>query len=189
MLIRTYGTHWNPNAVQWGQKTGGQIRSSLDGVCTYQPPKVNGAFPRKVSFNVNVWNGIGVYVLFKDFSPVYIGKAVKTPLGARLKTHLTDRFSGRWDTFSFYITNKINTSPSQRKMQNLEAGSLRAQTTHSNIAETLESLLIELANPPLNRKRESVPDAIELEQVDPNTEMTIESYLEQILEEVRKKSG
>lgn len=44
----------------------------------------------------------GIYVLYADFTPIYVGQVNKR-LFARLKEHyLTDDFAGRWDRFTWF---------------------------------------------------------------------------------------
>jgi hypothetical protein len=43
----------------------------------------------------------GVYVLYKNDVPHYVGKA--SSLASRVRQHLRDRHKGEWDTFSLYV--------------------------------------------------------------------------------------
>jgi len=99
MLIRAYGLYWNPDIVDWG-KPGQGNKGSLDGTV-----KKGGR-----SHSIDFWNVYGVYVLHHEFRPIYVGKASATRLGLRLRNHLTDRFAGRWDMFSWFSLSKINTT-------------------------------------------------------------------------------
>jgi hypothetical protein len=43
----------------------------------------------------------GIYVLYKDGIPHYVGKASK--LSWRIRHHQRDRLKGKWDSFSLYV--------------------------------------------------------------------------------------
>lgn len=43
----------------------------------------------------------GIYVLYKDGVPHYVGKAANLP--SRIRAHLKDRLQRKWDTFSLYV--------------------------------------------------------------------------------------
>lgn len=164
MLIRAYGTYWNPDMIDWGSKGAGN-KGTLKGTI-----KVNGK-----SHSVDFWEGKGIYVLHAEFSAVYVGKAFSKCLGSRVRDHLTDRFAGRWDMFSWFTLSTVNhlqgdvTSPGKR------------QLGPEVVNDTLEALAILIADPPLNRKREKIPSALAAEQTKSPHPHTIRHYLETIL--------
>lgn len=43
----------------------------------------------------------GIYVLYKDGAPHYVGKAAS--LSWRIRAHMNDRLKRKWDTFSLYV--------------------------------------------------------------------------------------
>ena len=43
----------------------------------------------------------GIYVLYKDAVPHYVGRASK--LSWRIRNHQNDRLKGKWDSFSLYV--------------------------------------------------------------------------------------
>lgn len=43
----------------------------------------------------------GIYVLYKDSIPHYVGKA--SNLSWRIRHHMRDRLKGKWDSFSLYV--------------------------------------------------------------------------------------
>jgi hypothetical protein len=43
----------------------------------------------------------GIYVLYKEGVPHYVGKASNLP--SRIRAHLKDRLKRKWDTFSLYV--------------------------------------------------------------------------------------
>ncbi|REL23924.1 hypothetical protein DYD21_20695 [Rhodohalobacter sp. SW132] len=166
MLIRAYGSFWNPDIVDWGTVGAGNKGSLVGKV------KI-----KKSTHKIDFWDAVAIYVLHDQFKTVYIGKAYGSRLGPRLRDHLTDRFAGRWDMFSWFTLSTVNTvNPG------LRAPGTR-QVNPETILNTLEALSIAITDPALNRKRESIPKAIEAIQVG-DSPKAIRSYLEEILEKI-----
>jgi hypothetical protein len=173
-LIRTYGEYWNPNAINWetvGSGNGsGFVGSAKEG--------------EKKERDINCQNAQGIYVLYDNFKAIYVGKSIKTTIALRIKTHLTDRLAGRWDLFSWYATNNIRWT----------SGDLSQPAGRHNpasvVIDTLEALAILIADPPLNRRRESLSGADELLQKEGKSPLSVRQYLESILDRLpdNKKS-
>ncbi len=163
MLIRAYGNYWNPDIIDWGAKgpgNGGQLNGTL---------RLNGQ-----KKTVDFWNAKGIYVLHDEFKAIYVGQAFARTLGPRLRDHLTDRFAGRWDMFSWFSISSVTKrglirNPGQR------------QVNPEIVNDTLEALAILVADPALNRKRESIPSSLDVEQAKSPHPQTIRHYLETIL--------
>jgi len=167
MLIRAYGLLWNPDAVDWGSVGRGNRGSLLGKI------RRDGS-----THEIDFWDAHGVYVLLDQFRPIYIGQAGKGGLGPRLRDHLSDRFAGRWDMFSWFSMSTTNVTTS-----NVRAPGKRTLKPKT-VLDTLEALGILLADPPLNRKRESVPDADLAEQSKSPHPKTVRHYLETILKKL-----
>jgi hypothetical protein len=157
MLLKSFGEYWNPTTVGW-------TKSNLLG-----DSKINGK-----KCTINFWNARGVYVLYNDFKPIYVGKS-ESSLGGRVYAHLTDRFAGRWDMFSWFSTDKPNIIKGDT---NAAKGRV---VKVSEMVKTFESILIISAAPPLNRRYESIPGAIQFEQVNSHPNKSIRQLLEEIL--------
>jgi hypothetical protein len=157
--------YWNPEVVDWGTPGAGNQGTLIGKV------KLNDS-----TFRIDFWNAYGIYALHNEFTVCYVGKAAETPLGLRLRNHLTDRHAGRWDMFSWFSLSKIRTT--QRDVSDPGARYLNPSTVN----DTLEALAILIADPKLNRKRETLPSAIRALQVASPHPRTIRSYLERILE-------
>ena len=165
MLIRAYGQYWNPTVVDWGARGPGN-KGTLEGKV-----KINGT-----AYTVDFWDAIGIYVLHNEFKPVYVGKAIGTRIGKRLRDHLTDRHAGRWDMFSWFSQSTINTTTCTLR----DPGT--RQFASKTITDTLEALAILITDPPMNRKRESIPNAIEAIQKAQPQPKAIREYLQEILD-------
>ena len=169
-IIKSYGEFWNPDTVNWKGPNGTRLRGEYTPLATTAKPKP----PKAVA---DFWNARGIYVLYSEFKPVYVGKALapKSGIGARLETHLTDRLIARWDMFSWYSLSKpsatsggVNTSGGRH-------------LSPDEMVNTLEALAILITDPPLNRRRESVPGAIEVTQVG-GPIRTLRSYLQELVD-------
>jgi hypothetical protein len=165
MLIRAYGMYWNPDITDWGRQGAGNQGKLLGKI------KRNGT-----SHTIDFWNAFGIYVLHDEFRCIYIGQAASTRLGPRLRNHLTDRFAGRWDMYSWFSLSKVNVTTSSTS----DPGTRQVSQTIVN--DTLEAISILIADPPLNRKRESIPAALEAKQSKSPYPKTVRHYLEQILD-------
>jgi hypothetical protein len=92
----------------------------------------------------------GVYLLYDRNRLVYVGRAVELkagerPLGRRLFEHTTDRLNGRWDTFSWFGICPIAADGSIEQRA-------KPSITPETLIVSLEALLIEALEPPLNRR-------------------------------------
>jgi hypothetical protein len=170
MLIRAYGLHWNPDLVNWGRPGAGNKGKLLGKV------KLSGR-----THEIDFWEVYGIYVLHNDFRPIYVGKSAETRLGYRMRNHLTDRLAGRWDMFSWYSLSKVNTTS-----KSVSSPGAR-QIKPSTINDTLEAVGILIADPPLNRKRETIPHALSAVQVKNPHPKTVRHYLESILHRLDKR--
>ncbi|MCW2350233.1 MULTISPECIES: hypothetical protein [unclassified Sphingobium] len=85
---------------------------------------------------------VGLYLLQDGARTVYVGRA-SNDLYARLKTHTTDRLAGRWNRFSWFGLRDAS--------QHLPFAQ-SACWSEANMLRTMEALLIETLEPPLNRR-------------------------------------
>jgi hypothetical protein len=85
----------------------------------------------------------GIYILHDDYGPYYVGLTRKTPIGNRLRAHLSDRHEGLWDRFSWFGFNRILKTRHADGTQTLGRAPTRLNTaTHSTIGD-VEALLIQ----------------------------------------------
>jgi hypothetical protein len=177
MLIKSYGTYWNPEIVNWGSKGRGN-KGELIGSVTFEEKKKDNT-KTTVKKDIDFWDAKGIYVLHYEFKTVYVGKAHKTSIGKRLRDHLTDRLAGRWDMFSWY------SASSPKKIEGGVSSPGKRQITPETYINTFEALAILISDPPLNRKRESFMEAYEVVQKEQANPKNLRSYLEEILAELR----
>lgn len=141
-IINSFGIYWNRNLVHW--------KSTPDLLGVQQIGATD----------VNFRDQIGVYLLHDNRETIYVGQAIEQPLGQRLKNHITDRLSGRWDRFSWFGFHPVS-----------ENGKLQSLTKFDNLSiqdlgNILEAILIESIEPRQNRKQGNLFSGIEYLQVE-----------------------
>jgi len=162
-LIRTYGEFWSPDVVDWAKswRLLGTERADSKGPI------------------LNVYEERGIYVLYKDFVPVYVGKADRQSIGYRLQLHRESRRKGpRWDRFSWF---GIRGLTSKGELRNLNAA---AHADTSELIATLEALLIAVIDPRLNARKEKFKNAILLHQSDKDRPLDTDDRLSTIEEKL-----
>jgi hypothetical protein len=138
-IVRAFAMYWSRDYVDW-KSTPALLGQQL-----------------KDAQEVDFGNQVGVYVLHDARETVYVGRA-EDSLGRRLKAHVSDRLSGRWDRFSWFGLLTVNDDGTLGELPTSSA------SPHDWIV-TMESLLIEGLEPPQNRKRGDEFNAIEYIQV------------------------
>lgn len=136
--LRAFGMFWQRDRITW---TG---RPRLLGQQTEGAAEVDFA------------DQVGVYLLHDRDRVIYVGRASDT-LVARLKAHTTDRMAGRWDRFSWFGLRAVS--------EDGELTDAASAWTHKVVIETMEALLIESMEPPLNRRRGDNFQGSEYQQV------------------------
>lgn len=131
--ILTLGARWLASDVYW--RTGSN-NGQLLGV------PVNG----KLQAPANFAHQSGIYVLYSNFTPVYVGQANRR-LFARLKHHyVADDLVGRWDRFSWFGFRKV-VGGGRPKLSSAEAN---FHITPSQLLDHLEAVLIHSMEPSMN---------------------------------------
>jgi hypothetical protein len=142
-LIRTYGEFWSPDMVDWGN--------------TWRLFGKKNKGPK--SPDLNVYEERGIYVLYKNYVPIYVGKAIRQSIGYRLQLHKESRRKGpRWDSFSWFGLKGFRANGELRLLNK------RIPIRSEALIETLEALLIVVIDPRLNARREKLSGATLLYQ-------------------------
>lgn len=111
---------------------------------------------------VNFARQIGVYLLHDEARTIYVGRAGDN-LYVRLKAHTSDRMAGRWNRFSWFGLRRVS-----KDGQLLGSEAIWNQTL---VINTIEALLIESVEPPLNRRRgDGLSDVEYLQATDTGSE-------------------
>ena len=93
MVITSYGTFWQRDEVDWRPGKGKRNAFRLLGR--------RGATKKKLRL-ADFRRQRGIYILYGDYGPHYVGLARNGSIGSRLKAHLTDSHANRWDRFSWF---------------------------------------------------------------------------------------
>ena len=155
--LRAFGMFWQRELVLWsGTKLLGRQSAGAS--------------------EVNFAGQVGVYLLHDRERVIYVGRATDT-LFARLKAHTVDRLGGRWDRFSWFGLRSVSTKG--------ELADSEVPWNHDVVVETMEALLIESLEPPLNRRRGDNFSGIEyIQAIDPQIEAAKENA---ILDKLRRR--
>lgn len=141
MLIQNYGLFWRREHIEWGA---GSRRGHLNGVYAYG----------KREGTVDFREQRAVYVLYDDgFRMVYVGQAGRTNgyLFDRLKAHTRNRLAERWSKFSWFGIRGLVEDTSRPGQYMLDKDA-KFDTTLDQVLDHIEGILIEAAEPSLNRK-------------------------------------
>ena len=93
MLIKGYGLFWSATEIDWYPGNGAKGAFRLLGRRGAQAANLELADFRGQQ---------GIYILYGNFGPYYVGLTKKQGLGKRLKDHLEDQHAGKWDRFSWF---------------------------------------------------------------------------------------
>src|SRR5690625_1175529 len=123
-VLQCFGMFWQRGFVDWTKRS---ILGSLQGG---EP--------------INFYDQVGIYLLHDLHRTIYVGRATDR-MGDRLKAHTKDRLSGRWDRFSWFGLLRVGAGGAFSEAND--------PCTHKILATSLEAILIETLEPPLNRRR------------------------------------
>ncbi|MFI5009086.1 MAG: hypothetical protein ACHQDY_02295 [Solirubrobacterales bacterium] len=120
--------------------------------------------------------------MLHDWQVVYVGRvdATKRSLGSRLREHKNGRLAGRWGRFSWYGLRAVNRTGELGKL------GLRQTASQATVVRTLESVLLAVTVPLLNKVSATIPGAKLVEQVAEERPRPVASYLAEIRTGVEK---
>ena len=158
-MIRAYGLHWSSDKVDWGRRGPGGAGQLLG----YQTTNRNNPATRNNPADFR--DQIGIYALYYDFDLVYVGRT-RSPLFRRLRNHLSDHLSERWNRFSWFGTRRVLNN---NELSIVPKASPLLST--STALDVLEAVAIAIAEPRLNLKRGNWrKSAVQYFQIDSNEE-------------------
>lgn len=161
-IIEAFGIYWDRDKILW------KSTPDILGVQQFG------------ATHVNFSSQVGIYLLHDGRETIYVGQAIEQPIGKRLYQHTKDRFSGRWDRFSWYGFYSVS---DDAKID--ISKTILDKITLSELANTLEAVLIESMEPRQNRKKGNTLSGIEyLQFEDPEIR---KKRTQQILQELSEK--
>jgi hypothetical protein len=132
-LIQSYGLFWRRDEIDWNPGKGKRYAWRLYGR--------RGANRRSLQI-ADFRDQQGIYILYGDYGPYYVGLTRKKGLGRRLKDHLTDRHANRWDRFSWFGFCKVLKSKNEYGVQLLGKMPSTKPASLDDMIADIEALLI-----------------------------------------------
>lgn len=117
----------------------------------------------------NFWDQRGIYVLYNDHGPYYVGKTFEQALGVRLRQHQKDTspHRERWNRFSWFGWRRVLKGTDATGFQRLGQVPAGVLTDSRSSVADIEALLIEALGTRWvgNARSESFAAAVRWEQV------------------------
>jgi len=155
MLIRNFGLFWRAEEIDWSPGPGHRWR--MLGRVGWNNPGLQVADFRDQR---------GLYVLYGNYGPHYVGLARDRGIGDRLKDHRKDHHRGEWDRFSWFGFRRILTSrDSSTGLVRLAATKSTATGELNDVIADMEALLIRALGCSDNYNQMKFPRGDEWEQV------------------------
>ncbi|MFY0659257.1 MAG: GIY-YIG nuclease family protein [Shimia sp.] len=156
MRVTSYGLFWSAEEIEWSPGQGNKREFRLLGRVGKNRPGLKVADFRFQQ---------GIYILFDDYGPAYVGLAKGERLGARLRDHQNDHLANKWDRFSWFGFNPVSTTVDETGVLSLEKPTQDVTDDTSTTIGNLEALLIATVGPKLNRQKMNFGEAEEWEQI------------------------
>ena len=154
MLIRNFGYFWRRDEVDWYPGRGGRFEL-LGRRGAYRPGL------RVADFR----DQRGLYVLYGNHGPYYVGLARRRGIGDRLKDHNADGLSHGWDRFSWFGFRRVLVSRDERRLWRLAGTTEWAAGDMNSVIGDMEALLIKALGCPSNVAKMNFPRGEEWIQV------------------------
>ncbi len=155
MLIKAYGLFWRADDLDWKPGRGNQFR--LMG----RRGKNRGAL-RLADFTEQS----GLYILYGDYGPYYVGLVRAERLGRRLRSHHeTDHHSGNWDRFSWFGFRQVLKARNEEGICQLRRLAVVSLGNPGHELADMEALLIRALGLSRNLNRMNFRSAQRWEQV------------------------
>jgi hypothetical protein len=159
VLIHAYGLFWRAEEIDWspggGRRAGGVRQFGLLGRLGTNAPGL-----RVADFRAQR----GIYILYAELGPYYVGLNEKRDLGLRLKDHRSDLHAGKWDRFSWFGFLRVLERRDGAGLNELSMAAMGRYVEHAKMYRELEALIIR-AVALQNRQRTRFPAADSWTQV------------------------
>ncbi len=133
MFIKNFGLFWRADEVEWnpGQGTKGVFRL-LGRQGTYLPGLRGADFRHQQ----------GIYILYGNHGPYYVGLTKKQGLGKRLGDHRIDHHADQWDRFSWFGFRKVLEGQDEFGLRKLAELAQVVVGSPNSVITDVEALLI-----------------------------------------------
>lgn len=156
MQVTSFGLFWRAEEIEWFPGKGNRNEFRLLGRIGKNLPSIRVADFRRQQ---------GIYILFDEYGPAYVGLAKGDRLGARLRDHHGDHLNGKWDRFSWFGFNPVGATPDDHGILSLNEPRRDVTDDTSTTIGDLEALLIAAMGPKLNVQRMRFDKADKWEQI------------------------
>lgn len=156
MLVTSFGLFWRADEIEWFPGEGIRNEFRLLGRIGKNRPSLRVAEFRRQQ---------GIYILFDQYGPAYVGLAKGDRLGARLRDHHADHLKGKWDRFSWFGFNLVGSTPGGDGVLSLNEPHRDVTDDTSTTIGDLEALLIAAMGPKPNQQKMRFDKAEKWEQV------------------------
>ena len=150
MKITSYGLFWRESEIDWNPGRGNRNSFRLLGRIGANSGTVKICDFRRQE---------GIYILYDDYGPNYVGLTRALGLGQRLKNHTEDRHAGKWDRFSWFGFKSVSQKPNKEGLRLLESGNDKVTSSKFTTIGDLEALLIAAMGTRSNRSKMKFADA------------------------------
>ena len=140
MFIKNYGLFWRADEIIWNPGRGMGPFQLLGRLGTYLP----GLWVADFRYQR------GIYILYGNHGPYYVGLTKERGLGQRLKEHLDDVHRDQWDRFSWFGFRAILSSKDERGSHKLRKLAEVAVGNPAEVITDVEALLTRAMGPPGN---------------------------------------
>lgn len=133
MFIKNFGLFWRTDEVDWNPGKGAR---GVFRLLAHRGVNLPGL--RVADFRYQQ----GIYILYGNHGPHYVGLTKKQGLGKRLKDHLTDQHAGQWDRFSWFGFCKVQGAIDKNGLHKLGKMATVVLGNPSSVITDVEALLI-----------------------------------------------
>ncbi len=156
MKVTSYGLFWLESEIDWNPGHGYRNSFRLLGRVGANRGNI-----RVADFRFQQ----GIYILYDDYGPTYVGLTRTQGLGKRLKDHLTDHLKGKWNRFSWFGFHTVSENKFDDGILKLDEPSEElTDNTYTTIGD-LEALLIRSIGPKRNTAYPMFQNAEEWTQI------------------------
>lgn len=132
-LIQAYGLFWHRSEINWSPGKGKRYDWRLYGRQGKNSGKIQVADFREQR---------GIYILYGNYGPHYVGLTRRKGLGRRLKDHLTGRHAEHWDRFSWFGFRKVLKKKDEYGLRLLGGVPISKSVNPDGMISDFEALLI-----------------------------------------------
>jgi len=131
-LIANYGLFWRVDELSWARTVGKKRALRLLG------RRGKSSRFRIADFRTQS----GLYVLYGDYGPYYVGLVHANRLGNRLRDHLQDHHRGKWDRFCWFGFKSVDAKPGRQGIYLLKDSKPTMPVRPRLVIRDIEALLI-----------------------------------------------